>query len=259
MRPQFSILILTHNRPDAVARCFASLRMTQTRDDVECLALDNGSAPDVLRLLKAEPGITRLIAWQKCRGVTAGREALMEMARGRVLVFLDVNAVIEDSLWLDRLAAALKRESVGIAGPEGWFIRPGWQDAFPAPPGPCDVLSGGCLALKRELRPEIDPAENDAELCLQVRRAGWDVCCTGPIGVRHGGHVGDCDDLRRRWQGKGLIRAECGYEDPSSPVPFSHCAGEGEPVPLAHEAGEGVGGEGILEEVQAWHARAWQI
>jgi GT2 family glycosyltransferase len=265
MRPQFSILIVTDSCPETaapVAACLTSLRMTRTRDDVECLVLANGSAPEVLRFLRAEPGITRLIVWAQDRGLAAGRAALLKLARGRLLVFLDVKTVVEDSLWLDRLAAALKSQSVGLAGPGGRFIRHSWRATFSAPPGSCDILEGGCLAFRRELRQELDltGSSGDAELCLQVRRAGWEVSSSGPIGLRCEEQAGDYEGLRRRWQGKGLIMAECGYGSdphPLPPLPLRERGESGSPPPAQWE--KGTGDEGLVEEVQAWHAQAWQI
>ena len=194
MRPRFSILIQTHDQPEPLARTLASLRFSLTRDDAECIALANGGGPAVRRLLLAEPGIRRATLWPEARHLAAGRARLFRRARGAILVLLEPGALITDSLWLDRLAAALAAEPVGLAGPEGLIVSARWRGGIPAPPGPCDVVAGWCMALKREallaapdLTDDSGPAREDADVCRAVQRGGYEVLCTGPVGVAWSG------------------------------------------------------------------------
>src|SRR5437870_9269485 len=113
--PKFSILMLTFNRRDEVALCFASLESTLARKDVETWILDNGSTDgtadfvgDLPYLLRA--GDVKTIISTTNLGVARGRADLLAHADGEVILFLDSDVLIRDTLWLDRLAVAREPE-----------------------------------------------------------------------------------------------------------------------------------------------------
>ena len=95
-----------------------------------------------------------------------------------------------------------------------------------APNAECDTVAGACQAFKREVLQvaSIDTEygkfwHEDADFCLQIREAGYDIRCV-PCGIVHNpGHSGDEPGLhernlqrfREKWWGKGLTKAEGGY------------------------------------------------
>lgn len=233
---KFSILMLTHNRLDAVQQCLESLDSTLGRDDVEFVLLDNASTDgtkeyleDTLPCLRGGDR-TLFLERKKNLGVAAGRAKLVEAADGDIIVFLDSDVLIRDDGWLDKLAEALEPENVGMAGPAGSYVKfgPAGEVAFlPAPAGQCDVVSGWCQAFKGEVLMAgigLDQEyglfwEEDSDFCMQIRECGWDVVCTGGIGVDHmPGLSGDTGQREKnlarfheKWAGKQLIKAEGAY------------------------------------------------
>jgi hypothetical protein len=228
MRPTFTLLIHARGRPDMLAATLASLRFTLTRDDVECVALADGDSTEIAALLRAEPGIGRVLSPVRPCDVIEARAALLERARGHIAVMLTTPARLTDSAWLDRLLRALSHESAGMAGPSGANIDAGWQGMTPLAAGKCDVLSGGPWALRRDVLlggAALDPLDGsavwpDAEQALRVRELGYAVRCTGAIGAAevcpHSPDAAAWAVLRERWAGRGLIRAEM---VPHSPYP----------------------------------------
>ena len=237
-----SILMLTHNRPDAVQICLDSLLQTLQENDCELLILDNGSVGDTQHVVQGFqrqwqnldiPG-RREDVWvhlgEENLGVAAGRQFLIERAKGDVMIFLDSDVTIMSSRWIGEIHRALEPENVGIAGIAGSFINWSQEGRFsPCLYGTCDVVSGWCLAFKREVieagvRMRVEEFPHfwceDSAMCLDTRDAGWDVVSTGGIGVAHvPGLSGDMpgakqaaeNKLRELYQGRMLIRAEGAY------------------------------------------------
>ncbi len=248
----FSILMLTHNRIHDVTRCLESLASTVARPDVELWVLDNGSDDGTLAYLRnlATTGYPfNLISSPDNLGVSGGRACLLDLAAGRprniilpqecadpkseyvpsgdILCFLDSDVTVANDTWVDVLTMALRPENVGIVGPGGSFVRPGWAGFRAGYPGEVDVIAGFCQAFKREVvraGAALDTGygqfwHEDSDFCLQVRSLGWDVMCV-PAPVRHSpGHSGDTvgahdENLKRfadRWRGYGLVKIEGGY------------------------------------------------
>lgn len=229
------LLMLTHNRLDAVADCLDSLEPTLTaRDDVMLFVLDNGST-DGTREYLDHCGIgAGYIKLDHNVGVAEGRKILLARALDVPLIwthfcFLDSDVVIRDDRWLDKLLAALEPENVGLVGPFGSFVAPDWTRFIPGVPGPVDCVAGACQLFKREVLGAgvgIDTSyegfwTEDSQFCLDIRNAGYDVLCV-PIDIEHHpahsgfGQIEGLHDkhfamFRERWQGKGLVKAERGY------------------------------------------------
>ena len=226
------ICLLTFNRYADVARCATSLEK-HAPEGVRVHWLDNGSTDNTPLYLQ------NIIVpfWEDWTysaspenlGVGGGRNRQIDTTRGDLIVFLDSDTTVSAG-WVDKLMDALKPENVGIAGPAGSWVD--WADVHPfrpAPAGECDVVSGWCMAVKREVIEaggcRFDPAygmfwEEDSDFCMQARAAGWDVVCTGEIGVAH--HPGQSGDglsnreknlslFRDKWRGQGLTKQEGAY------------------------------------------------
>jgi GT2 family glycosyltransferase len=228
MAIKYSLLMLTHNRLGALIPCIRSLHETLLAPDVELIILDNGSSAHTVEWLQGLEGPrVRKMFSRTNLGVAEGRARLIEQACGSVLVFLDSDVVVEDGTWLETLGKALEPENVGVAGPAGSLIR--WKGPHlfvPAAVGQCDVVSGWCLAFKREvlaagvkMRTEEFPMfwSEDSAFCLDVFAAGWDVVNTGYIGVEHvpglsgdkpGAREASEAKLRELYAGRGLVREE---------------------------------------------------
>lgn len=229
--------VLTHNRLQTAQRLIEQIEGTLPRD-VELLILDNGSTDGTAEFVADLPDLVRetnlrVFLEAENLGVAGGRNALVKQLdeKVRTVIFLDEDVIVEDVDWIVPLRKALEAEEIGIAGPAGSYIE--WTDIgakfHPADRRPCDVVSGWCFAVKREvfeLGATFDEAgyglfwEEDSDFCLQARDVGFDVVCTGPIGLRHeaaqsgdkpGARAANLARFREIWHGLGLIRAEGGY------------------------------------------------
>lgn len=225
-----SLLFLTRNRFGVTARCFRSLAPTLRRDDVEWCIINNGGDSRValwlLRMAARYPGKVRVELHADNTGVAGGRQLLLDMARGDRLVFLDndVEAVRAD--WLDTLLQPLERDEVGLCGPAGHWLKPGWEWYEPVTPGyvgAVDVCSGYCQAFRRDAIDgfQMDMAFNpfwheDSDMCLWLKAQGRTIWCTGNVGIQHvyagtgdtgGGHAKQAY-LASKWAGRGLVRFE---------------------------------------------------
>jgi len=97
--PLVSILIGTRDRLEPLMRCLQSVR-NQQLNDFEVLILDDCSQQvDVARQVRQQLDDARIVCFRSARqlGVAGGRNYLIQRARGEILVFLDDDAVFEDS------------------------------------------------------------------------------------------------------------------------------------------------------------------
>lgn len=95
-----SFLVVTHNRTDCLESCLTSLSQ-QAFEDREIIVLDNGSCPSTKQELRSTlskmTGISFYELAENC-GVSGGRNAAIRLARGDILVFIDDDAILLDSL-----------------------------------------------------------------------------------------------------------------------------------------------------------------
>lgn len=226
-----SFLMLTQNRKGVTARCLRSLAPTLARPDVEWRILDNGStdgtAAWLLRMAARYPGRVHVTLHADNTGVAGGRQELLDAAQGDTLVILDSDVEARRPDWLDRLLAPLADPTIGLCGPAGHWITPGWAWYEPVERtyvGPVDTVSGYCQAFRRDVLDRgvrLDMAFNpfmieDTDFTCQIAALGLQIWCTGNVGLYHV-YCGTGDQsgaarkqayLASKWQGKGLVRFE---------------------------------------------------
>lgn len=223
------VLMLTYNNPDEAKKSVNQVAKFLIGHTF--LVMDNGSTKDM-----PDYQLPNILysGYSQNRGVAGGRNGLIDWALARsdhdVFVFLDSDIEVIDPSWIARLIKPLEQENIGVCGVSGSYIDWSQKHPFvPAPVGECDVVSGWCLAVKREV---IDLAgvrmdesyglfyEEDSDFCMQVRAAGWDVWCTGDVGLKHtpsnsGANLADraatLSRFRDKWHGKALTRGEGAY------------------------------------------------
>jgi glycosyltransferase involved in cell wall biosynthesis len=228
---RLSLLFLTYNRRGIVARCFQSLISTLDDPGVEWRILDNGStdgtAEWLLKFAAQYPGQVHVTLRADNTGVAGGRDILFRQARGDVIVSMDSDVEAVRDGWLDRLLAPLDDPQVGLCGIGGNWLTNGWKWYEPTPEGyvgPCDVVSGYCQVFHRSVLNEgvaldlmFSPFwHEDTDFAMQILSLGYQVYCTGDIGLMHI-YSGTGDDgtgrekqkyLASKWAGKGLVKFE---------------------------------------------------
>jgi hypothetical protein len=91
--PAVSVIVPTYQRREPVKRAVASV-LSQTFRDFELVVVDDGSTDGTGETLAALGDRIRYV-WQENAGVAAARNTGVEMARGRIVAFLD-----SDDRWL---------------------------------------------------------------------------------------------------------------------------------------------------------------
>ncbi len=145
---EWTIAVTAREWPEDVERCVrAALRFAPA--DVELLVLDQGSSDrSAARLDHLASGErVRVIHADRDLGEGAGRNALLRIARGRLLLQLDPSVELLGDLFTV-LEAAL-RSGAGIAGP--WGLRTKDLRQFDeVTEGRCDAIQGYCQAAARD-------------------------------------------------------------------------------------------------------------
>jgi GT2 family glycosyltransferase len=228
-----SVVVCTLARPQALARCLASLARAEPAPD-EVIVVDNAPEPDAAtRAVVTRSGVARYVSEPRS-GLSAARNAGVRQARGGVIAFTDDDVVV-DPAWVARLAAAVREPGVDAAtglvlparleteamrrfemerpgsGPSyrgqrwdaGFFRRmrrwgaPVWR-----------IGAGANMAFRREVFDRLGGFDErlgagaagcseDSEMWYRVLRAGG-ACRYDPTAVVHHHHREDLDELRRQ-------------------------------------------------------------
>jgi cysteinyl-tRNA synthetase len=117
----------------------------------EVLVLDQGSSEDAARRAEALAGDRRVtvIFSDRDLGEGAGRNALLRIARGRLLLQLDPSVQLVGDLFTE-LERALRSPRIGIAGPWGLRAVDHLKEFAEVTDGPCDAIQGYCAATRRD-------------------------------------------------------------------------------------------------------------
>lgn len=112
-----SVVILTHNQKALTLRCLRSLDKFIAEPECEVILVDNGSDDGTLDEVAERFPTVRTLRLDENRGVAAGRNAGLEVAKGEYLMILD-NDTIADRNTIFALAAFLRQHpEVGIVAP----------------------------------------------------------------------------------------------------------------------------------------------
>ena len=122
MSPKFSIIIPVYNVVPYLRECLDSV-LAQTITDWEAICVDDGSTDGCGAILDEYALKDRRfrIIHQKNAGVSAARNAALEVASGAWIGFVDSDDVIEDA-WLKEVLGTINRN------PECSVVKTGWTN-----------------------------------------------------------------------------------------------------------------------------------
>lgn len=230
------MVVVTYNRVAMLRRLLESLDRSEAREEMEIIVVDNGST-DGSADLGSEFSRARFIRIPKNFGLTKAMNLGVRASQGEYIFFLhDDTEVGPDTV--RELAARLDSDSdvtavapmlvttrgnpapqLGRFPPDGVW-RPVYdssQVGMPAnpPPIPVDYARGAALMIRkfflramREIDERYGQFGSDADLCVQIRRAGKKILVLPNVrAVHHGGPESALKqaDLRlgaARWLGK---------------------------------------------------------
>ena len=108
-----SVVVCTRGRPEALARCLASLARAAPAPD-EVIVVDNAPEPDAATRAVAEgSGVARYVSEPRT-GLSAARNTGIREARGAVIAFTDDDVAV-DPAWAARIAAVVCEPGVDAA------------------------------------------------------------------------------------------------------------------------------------------------
>jgi cysteinyl-tRNA synthetase len=149
---RWSVCILTREFPDDLMRCVASL-LDWLPAGGEVLILDQGSSAESARrasgLASSDRDRVRVALSDRDLGEGAGRNALLRIARGQLLLQLDPSVELTADLF-SALEAPLGSARVGAVGPWGLRAVDHLNEFTEVASGVCDAIQGYCFATRRE-------------------------------------------------------------------------------------------------------------
>ena len=214
--PLVSVIILTRDRADLLARCVDGLLHRTDYCDLELLIVDSGSSePATLNLfyrLAHEESRVRILRQSGPLNYSALTNAAAREAKGEVLLLLNNDIEVIDAGWLRELVSQAVRPDVGIVGtkllyadeqvqhggivlgPNGRVNHvhrfasrndPGYRGQL-ALTRTLSAVTGACVAIRRAVFFEVGgfdevnlPAVfNDVDLCLRLGDYGYRVVWT---------------------------------------------------------------------------------
>lgn len=233
MSSLISVIIANWNTRDLLLDCLASIQANA--GEFEIVVVDNGStdgSPDAVR--KACPD-ARLFLQTENQGYARANMIGLHESAGKHVLFLNSDTIIPPDT-LTRLSGFFDKEPrVAACGPR--LLRPDGRTqpyAFGSDPGlryliaracvrlglrrplhnwetaevqPVDWVSGACLFVRRTALEQVGGFDErifmyfeDNDLCLRLRRAGWQIVYNPQISVTHIGGASAVDRSCRREQ-----------------------------------------------------------
>ncbi len=192
----WTVGIVTREYPGDFARCLAGVLVSLPADG-EVFIVDSGSGDE------AQHGIAdiathdaRVEAYFADRdlGEGAARNALVRVARGRIVLMLDCSVEITGDLF-SPLAEVLADQAVGLAGP--WALRTTDLKHFDeVTSGDAEAVQGYCAAARRDVLLEIGGFDEryrfyrnlDIAVSLAARERGYRVVALGADRARRHEH-----------------------------------------------------------------------
>ena len=113
MQPKVSVIIPVYNCEAFLPECIDSLR-GQTMQEIEMIFVCDASPDDslsILRRYEAQDSRIRVIAFEENRGVSAARNAGIEVASGEYVIFCDSDDWIEPDMYARLYAMAQESDS----------------------------------------------------------------------------------------------------------------------------------------------------
>ena len=225
--PEISIVIVTYRSADVIGACMGSVAAAGGVSR-EVFVVDNASEDGTAEIVRSRHPSVRLIANAENRGFAAANNQAIPLCRGRYLFFLNPDAVLDGPCLETALRFMDGHPEVGLAGTKVVYPDGAPQETislrYPGEKhttgelaglrGKIACVLGASMIARAELVREIGGFDEDyflygedQELCLQIRRRGFEVGYIGQATVRHiGGHSETNAAVAEKWGRK--TRAE---------------------------------------------------
>ncbi len=211
-----SVIIPTMDHADMLERCVSSLLNKATYKDMEIVLVENNSKMDETfalydRLKKENPDVVKVVEWDGPFNYSAIINHGVAASAGEYLLLLNNDTEVIVPRFIEEMLALASIPEVGVVGAKLYFkdmlvqhagmvigpyggishanqnfsdTRPGYQNRALTQ---CSFSSvtGACQMVRREVFDKVGGYDetfavgfNDADFCLKVRAAGYDVVFT---------------------------------------------------------------------------------
>jgi len=221
--PTLSIVILTWNSCALLQDCLAALPAATAPLAVEIIVVDNGSLDGTAAFLAGRPDLV-VVQNPRNRGVAAGRNQGLRLARGEFVALLDVDTVAAPAAFATLVQQLRTAPDVALVGPK--LVGPDGALQYSCRRFPTlvdklmrrlperfgraladdvelrrwdhatvrdvDYVIGACQVMRRAALRDVGPLDEhifygpeDVDLCLRMHRAGWRVVYVPHAMVTH--------------------------------------------------------------------------
>jgi N-acetylglucosaminyl-diphospho-decaprenol L-rhamnosyltransferase len=210
-----SIIIVAYNVIDLVDTCLSHVQQSKDTLNKEIIFVDNGSTDGTVDLIKDKYPHVKLIESPKNLGFIPANNIAIDEATGKYILMLNSDAFLEDNTLEILTKFMEETKDCGVVGcrainkegillPSARYFPTPWR-IFLTKMGlaektdlwknincmkqshdeikECDWVTGCCLLVRKDiidqmgffLRPELFMYNDDNDLCLRVKNAGWKV------------------------------------------------------------------------------------
>jgi GT2 family glycosyltransferase len=222
-----SVIIVSYNTADLIGSCLSSVQACpHVRREI--FVIDNASQDGSADMIRRRFPEVRLMKNSVNTGFAAANNQILDQCRGDFILFLNPDTrVMTDTL--EAAVAYLRgKPHIGLAGakiinPDGTLQESGsyrypgeqyTQGDLPPLPGRIACVLGAAMIARREVIESVDGFDEgfflygeDEDLCLRIRKAGWEIGYIDEAVVVHlGGQSERLTLSAEKWRKK--VRAE---------------------------------------------------
>ncbi|HOK08001.1 MAG TPA: glycosyltransferase family 2 protein [Syntrophales bacterium] len=187
-----SVIVVSYNTADLIRPCLSSV-LAQDGCETEVFVVDNASTDGGGAVVAEHFPTVRLMVNEVNRGFAAANNQALPYCRGRYVLFLNPDTVVEDGALAAAVAFMDRNPDVGLAGlhilnPDGTdqesvsFGYPGRRFAsreLEGLPGEIAAVLGAAMIVPREVLAKVGGFDEDfflygedEDLCLRIRKLG---------------------------------------------------------------------------------------
>ncbi len=223
MKPDVSVVIVNWNTRDLLLECLASVSEAAKALKAEVFVVDNGSTDGSADAAASRHPEAVIIRNTRNMGFGAANNLAMARSSGRIILFLNSDAVLNRQALEGLIAFLDGNPAAGCATPQlvdpdgslqnsfdnvpslasellnKWMLRMALPRRYPSKrssfTGPVEVEApiGACLAVKAEAVAKTGGFDErffffleETDLCLRIRQAGWSCWLLPNLEVVHG-------------------------------------------------------------------------